>query len=182
MEHWYRAPISSSAPHNDPTLFRKLNNFKTFDKEVAEFDIKAIAGHLWYLTDDLMSLSFFSNDVDNQTKEKMLIALENVSMNLDDFLTKRSKYVFELLGINWAFMKEDCPDKWSSITENQDAHKIVNSMKVVNDTAERAVKLVSDYTKILTNDETQLQYILQTVEEHRCQIPDEPFESLPLLE
>ena len=111
-----------------------------------------------------MSLSFFSNDVDNQTKEKILIALEKpakkiqikrlegkglmdkiVSMNLDDFVTKRSKYV--------------CPDKWSTITEYQDAHKIVNSMNVVNDTVERAVKLVSDYTKILTKAETQLQYI-----------------------
>ena len=77
-----------------------------------------------------------------------------VSMNLDDFVTKRSKYIFELLGINWTFMKEHCPDKWGTITEYQDAHKIVNSMKVVNDTAVRAVKLVSDYTKILTKDET----------------------------
>ena len=42
------------------------------------------------------------------------------------------------------------------ITEYQDVHKIVNSMKVVNDTAEGVVKLISDYTKILTKGETQL--------------------------
>ena len=76
MEPWFWAPISSSAPHNYLTLIRKLNNFKICDKKVAEYAIKTIAGHLWYSTEDLVSLFFFSNDVDNQTKEKMLIALE----------------------------------------------------------------------------------------------------------
>ena len=33
MEHWFWAPISSSTPHNDLTLIRKLNNFKIFDEK-----------------------------------------------------------------------------------------------------------------------------------------------------
>ena len=48
-------------------------------------------------------------------------------------------------------------------------------MRVVNDTAERAVKLVSDFSQaetLLTRDEDQLQFVLQVVEGHRIDFPD----------
>ena len=45
-------------------------------------------------------------------------------------------------------------------------------MRVVNDAAERGVKLVTDCSQILTKDEQQLQLLLQVVEEHRNKFPD----------
>ncbi|KAJ8961828.1 hypothetical protein NQ318_021443 [Aromia moschata] len=46
----------------------------------------------------------------------------------------------------------------------------MKNLKVVNDIAERAIKLMSDYNNILTNDE-QRQYILQVVKEYRRIFP-----------
>ena len=46
------------------------------------------------------------------------------------------------------------------------------ALKVVNDTAERSVKLIHEYNSILTNDEDQKQYWLQVVHAHRNQFPD----------
>jgi len=61
---------------------------------------------------------------------------------------------------------------WSGLDEYKKAQEIASSLHVTNDTAERGVKLVSDYTKILTTDELQLQFLLQVVEEHRARFPD----------
>jgi len=56
----------------------------------------------------------------------------------------------------------------------QEAKKIVSALRTVNNVAERGVKLISesDYSQILTKDKSQLQFILQTVEENRKTIPN----------
>ena len=46
------------------------------------------------------------------------------------------------------------------------------NMKVTNDLAERGVKLMEEYNKILTNDEQQKQYLLQIVKKFRSSLPD----------
>ena len=45
-------------------------------------------------------------------------------------------------------------------------------MKVVNDAAERGVRLISEYASILTKDEETRQFLLQGVERHRQMYPD----------
>ncbi|CAH0392358.1 unnamed protein product [Bemisia tabaci] len=51
--------------------------------------------------------------------------------------------------------------------------KIIDNLKSVNDTAERGVKLVEEYSeKKLTRDEKERQHIIQVVAEHRKQYPD----------
>ena len=46
------------------------------------------------------------------------------------------------------------------------------NMKVTNDLAERGVKLMEEYNKILTNDEQQKQYLLQIVKKFSSSLPD----------
>ena len=46
------------------------------------------------------------------------------------------------------------------------------NIKVTSDLAERGVKLMEEYNKILTNDEEQRQYLLQTVKKCRSAIPN----------
>ena len=45
-------------------------------------------------------------------------------------------------------------------------------MKVVNDIAERGVKLIEDYNKLITNDEQQKQYLLQVVSNYKKRLQD----------
>ena len=57
-------------------------------------------------------------------------------------------------------------------TTSQRVGVIVQTVKVVNDAAERELKLNTDYAKISTDDEEQRAAILQAVERHRKEYPD----------
>ena len=61
--------------------------------------------------------------------------------------------------------------EWPSDPAFVVAEKFVRSVKVVNDAAERGVKLVSDFATVITTDPVQRAWLLQGVEEHRKQFP-----------
>jgi len=44
---------------------------------------------------------------------------------------------------------------------------LIRTLRIVDDTAERGVKLVEEYNSLLTNDEEEKQFILQVVEANR---------------
>ena len=48
----------------------------------------------------------------------------------------------------------------------------MRTVKVVNDAAERGVKLISDYANIITSDPEQRAALLQGVEKHRSEFKD----------
>ena len=64
------------------------------------------------------------------------------------------------------------PDKWMDYPGYVECYTFARNMKVVNDTAERGVKLISDFLNTTTKDESQLQYLLQAVEAHRDKFPN----------
>ena len=51
-------------------------------------------------------------------------------------------------------------------------------MKVVNDHAERGVALIQEFSGLMTHDESQLQYLLQVVQQHRQAYRDSKKETL----
>ena len=53
-----------------------------------------------------------------------------------------------------------------------ESKKKVFTLKAVNDTAERAVKLMQDFHGKITANEEQKQYLLCCVQEHRKLYPD----------
>lgn len=85
---------------------------------------------------------------------------------VDEFINEKSAEMFRRFKIDDSFLSCD-PENWSSHEAYIDGEKIVKSLRVVNDTAERAVKLMEDYHGLLTKDENQKKYILQCVQEHR---------------
>lgn len=48
----------------------------------------------------------------------------------------------------------------------------MSTLTVVNDTAERGVKLMQDFHGLMTVDEEQKQFLLRCVQEHRKMYPD----------
>jgi len=94
------------------------------------------------------------------------------NVDLDYFVSEQSLAFFQRFTIPTDFLNHD-PDTW---LENQDYLKcqtIVRKLKVINDTAERGVKLIQDYNNSVTKDEEQKQYLLQVVTECRRLYPDE---------
>ena len=62
-------------------------------------------------------------------------------------------------------------DMWDKFEDFRAFKDYVHNVKVVNDLAERGIKLVSDFIS-MTKDEEQVQALLQCVEHHRDLFPD----------
>lgn len=82
-----------------------------------------------------------------------------------------SRSFFRRLKIDDSFLME-CPTSWPANASFQHAKMKVQSLIAVNDTAERAVKLMQDFHCLITVDEEQKQYLLRCVQEHRKEYPD----------
>lgn len=61
---------------------------------------------------------------------------------------------------------------WPNNAAFLEAKTKVSLLRVVNDAAERAVKLTQDFHGLITADEEQKQFLLRCVEEHRNLYPD----------
>lgn len=94
-----------------------------------------------------------------------------LNKGLEYFINKNSLKLFERFDISSKFLDEE-PSLWETNQEYLDARGTLNSLKVVNDVAERGVKLVQEYLGFGTKDEKQLQYLLQIVKNYNEQYPN----------
>lgn len=90
---------------------------------------------------------------------------------MNSFVSAQSLNFFKRFNIRQEFLKID-PSLWSEDPHYLSGLKIVKNLKVVNDTAERAVHLMEGYNNRLTRNEDQKQYILQVTSEYRRRISD----------
>ena len=92
-------------------------------------------------------------------------------------MSKKSIAFFECMELPDGFLQVD-PDTWEDREDFKKASEIVHALKVVNDHAERGVALIQEYNGLMTTNESQLQFLLQVVEEHRRAFPDSQKRSL----
>ena len=167
---WYEAPRAAAAPANDLSWPKQLSSYH--DKTIAEAAARAFARHLWYLSESLVSLSFFDSDVSLSIKREMVKALDKPAstekagkllrrIEIDttassfkeatvaDFVTSRSRHFFEALSLPSTFLQSD-PSEWEKSVDFRKSLEYVNSMKVVNDFSERSMSLMQTYNNILT--------------------------------
>lgn len=142
------------------------------------------------MSQELVSLAFFNRRVSSSTKRLMVSAMQNRASrvkdhskritialdsfkdkNLEDFVTAQSMTLIQMLELPDGFLAVD-PDLWEDRDDYKQATETVESLKVVNDHAERGVALIQEYSGLLTRDETQLQFLLQVVEDHRKMYSD----------
>lgn len=80
-------------------------------------------------------------------KEKDLPSF--VTKKLCDFIKCNTIKFFDRFNISTSFLIND-PSEWNDSGEFKDALEIIGKLKVVNDSAERGVKLMQDYNQKLT--------------------------------
>ncbi|KAK7793692.1 hypothetical protein R5R35_008899 [Gryllus longicercus] len=85
---------------------------------------------------------------------------------IDELVSQHTMSFFTRFNINSDFLNTD-PSLWESNNYYQEARHCLSFVKVVNDTAERAVALVSQFNSSLTRNEEQKQYLFKVVAEHR---------------
>ena len=188
---WMKASIGADAPINDLQLFQDMFAYLDVDHEVAEEVLRKLENHCWYLTEEIVPFALFSKlpVMTNKLKQdiaskllatpvpdcfrlgKPLFRKIDRDTTLIDLIGPESHTLFHTLNINTGWLAKPVED-WSFDPDFQIAENFVHSVKVVNDAAERGVKLISDFATIITTDPAQRQALLQGVENHRQMYPD----------
>lgn len=191
IQFWYLAPLPASAPASDLKLMKMLVSYE--DKDLSQSAIKAFLRHQWYISETLVSMSFFDDETSLEVKREMVKALTKEGAEkplkrltivdqqqfastiqektVANFVTHASLSFFEILHLPTDFLHTD-PEEWNARGDYQAAKSVVHKLQVVNDIAERGVSLMQTFNSILTKNEDQKQYILQVVEEHRKKFPN----------
>ena len=176
VRHWFEAPRAVDAPINDLLLLKEIEAYELVDADVAKKAMDKVKGHLWYLSEDLAPLAMFSKKVSLEEKTQMLQNIKAASptksdlrrvdmkttskvadLKISQFVTRRSQNLFSRL-------KVDMP---RTLEDQETVPEVLAELKVVNDAAERAVKLSTDYNMALTTSEEERQYVFRVVQFHR---------------
>jgi len=82
--------------------------------------------------------------VQNGPPKKCTIDLDDLkNTELHNFATSNTLRFFNILDIDHGFLGSD-PELWEGLTSYDDAFKIVTSLRVTNDNAERGVALIQE--------------------------------------
>ena len=195
---WFTCTSAVDAPYHDLKLYQKLLEYKAVDASISLSALKAFGRHLWYLTAEMVPLSLFSNKVPAEEKRSIADRLLSIkpseipnspvnrfetgygkpkfptnishSTTLTNLIDQDSWFFFKLLQIDSEFLALDV-DTWQSTSSYQRALQNVQAINVVNDGAERAVKLSSDFLSAAHSEE-HYQNVLQIVETERISLPN----------
>nr|CCQ71357.1 hypothetical protein CcPL6.029 [Cotesia congregata] len=191
---WFEAPLAALAPNQDLRFLKAVYQYKTINKQISEAVLNKFKNHLWYLNGETAALSFFDENISFSIKRKMVKALENnenqdfdsskrygihtiseivnlQKKDIDFFINSDSLQFFERFNIDKNFLKLDV-ETWADNNDYLEGLRIVKNLQVVNDVAERAIKLTQEYINILTTREDQKQYLIQVVSEYKKKYPN----------
>ena len=162
-----------------------INSFITYadiDSVIAKAAVTSFKCHLWYIIEELASLTLYSNEVDNNTKQKMADKILKasrsfckmptiVSNDISAFIGDDSWSLFHITSLDDSFLNTPVA-QWEANNAYQQGKLIVNNICVVNDSAERGVKLCQDFNGS-AHKEKHFQSILQVVEKSRHTLPNQ---------
>ena len=96
---------------------------------------------------------------------------ETESYDISDYIGPDSIGFFTILGLDTDFLEESVKD-WAASPTYQAAKAAVKNLPVVNDAAERGVKITSDFLDSARNEE-RIQTVLQVAENDRRKMPNQ---------
>ena len=195
---WLSAGVAAESPVNDLNYIKSVHSYSLIDPQLSESALRAFKNHLWYLTEELILLALFSSSLSSAEKEELVKELKNylpgercegrfgtafgkpqfpalpsdiAEASLKSFAGKDSWCFFRILKLDSSFLSLPV-ESWNEDVSFNAAKIVVDNLKVVNDSAERGVKLCSDFlTKAKTNP--KFQNVLQVVENNRNEIPNQ---------
>ena len=184
--YWLKSPCAADAPLNDLSFIKDLMSYAETDPQLAGAILDKTKNHLWYLTQEVVPFALFSHNeqLSSAMKEKIALKIFNMarpesfrqgkpvfpvinqSTTLVDLIGPESSFIFEALSLPSDWLTKPS-EQWQYDHDYMIAENFVTTVKVVNDLAERGIKMISDFATVITTDERQRQYLLQAVEFHR---------------
>ncbi|XP_065670842.1 uncharacterized protein LOC124807852 isoform X2 [Hydra vulgaris] len=186
---WFlKAPLAASSPCLDLCAIRDMIKYGSFNKTISTAAIKSLKNHLWFLTERNVVLAICDETLDNNTREKIakklflypkpsrLILGKPPCPNIN--ITKIPE-LWELVGpqswiliqqlnlsaIETEWMQVSSKD-WNNFSGYRVLKKFIEKLTVVNDCAERGVKLIQDFTHMCQDEELK-QSLMLSISSHR---------------
>ncbi|KAG0723154.1 hypothetical protein GWK47_043159 [Chionoecetes opilio] len=156
LEWWFTAPSVVQAPRRDLNLMKALLNYSTTNSAISTATSEKLQRHLWYLSEELVGLTLFDEDVSLAMKRRMLESMKRqvededeetlkrcsrdlatlAVSQLDSFASPKIVRLFEKLYLATDFLEAD-PSSWGTNRTFRAAQDQLKTLKVVNDHAER---------------------------------------------
>ena len=192
VKYWFCATNATNAPHNDLNLLKllekgeKMFEGSTIYKSMVSKSKIKMEKHLWYLSERLVPLAFFSSQVPGKVKQDMAKRLKKYSQpqtmlhqEMPETCSFTSKTLVNFIGCDsWTFFKLyeieptflTKPEKYWHLDDTfLSLQRLTAGLKVVNDNAERVLGLVTQYhTNRVTKNEEQKQYLYTVQKEVRA--------------
>lgn len=182
LKKWYESSCPVRAAQNDLNFLKEIINYKNVNKTVSNVALESFSRHLWYLSENLAGLSLFDSRIPCAEKKKIVEALLKPARNpeqrrikmitdansasVSDFITCQSRKIFDDNDISLDFL-ESSPELWDMNDVYLKSRSIAKKFRVVNDVAERYVKLAQDYNNSLVMDQNIRDELLLVVADHR---------------
>ena len=196
VRYWMQATIGRDAPVLDLALFKELFDLRNFLPNVADAALAKLKNHAWYLTPEIVVFSLCSplvTDEDKSTIASKLMCEKQTEFafgrpdfpiiredtQLPDLVTPSSWFIFHMLGLKGTFLGLPVCE-WETNSDYVLFHQYVSTVKVVNDPAERSIKMCSDIIQKITRCEKKRKNLLQVMERHREVVQDTKKKSLLL--
>lgn len=153
---WNRSSVAVDAAVNDLSMLKDLEKFAYHNEPLANAVFESFQNHLWYLGEELVVMSIFSDKVSAKDKNRMRLQLladdlpdrnensirlkdYNENMELPELVTARSRFLFSILDIDLSFCAKTA-EIWNRDASYKRAKKLIEELiVVVNDSAERAL-------------------------------------------
>ena len=187
--YFLKASVGADAAINDIAMFKQLYEYIDYDGPIATAALEVLSRHGWYTSQTTVVFSLFSSKLSLDEKSRIASRMLTFkppakgklgkplfqdltpSTKIEDLLGPDSFLFFSILEAGWEWLSTD-PSKWKEDPGFKELEQFVRTVKVTNDAAERGVKLISDYSKILTKDPATRVKLLQGVEMDRKINPD----------
>ena len=184
IPYFLKASIGADAALNDLSLFKQLVDYIDEDGPIATAALEVLSRHGWYTAEETVIFSLFSNRLSDDQKSRVAARILsydtpeavtlgkptfqelNQKTELHDLAGPKSYTLFSILGTDYDWLQHK-PEDWENFPDYLEMREFVRTVKVTNDAAERGVKMITDYSKILTKDNELRRKLLQGVEMSR---------------
>ena len=197
IDWWLKCQSVKTAPFLDLNLYKTILEYTSVNKDISSSALRVLNRHLWYLTPEMVVLAIFDDQVPANDLRIMADKLLSVKpeqlpsapaerfgsgfgkplfpsveheTTLADLLSPDSWYTVKLLNLDMTFLNESI-DIWHTLDAYKDGIEKLKSINVVNDPAERAVKMTTDFLP-KAKSEMHFQNVLQVVEQDRKNQPN----------
>ena len=189
VPHFLKSSVGVDAAVNDLYLYKQLVRFIDVDGPIATAALEVLSRHGWYTAEETVTFCICSNKLSNDKKSRVAARIlsydtpESVTLGkptfqelhekteLHDLVGPKSYALFSILGLDYDWLRQK-PEDWDSFPEYLEMREFVRTVKVCNDAAERGVAMISDYSKILTQDNELRRKLLQGVKMSRKIYPN----------